>query len=240
MRYGIITDVHANLQALHALWAFAKEQNIDEVFCAGDIVGCGGNPQECIEFIKDNGIVAIAGNHDWAVCGKRSLDFFDMEGQEVVLWTRQQLTQENIEYLQNLPIVFKIEHFTMVHATLNDPEKFMSVDDEEDLIATFHYMQEQVCFIGHTHEPSIMMREHEQITYPGDFVVLEPHAKYLVNAGSAGQPRDNNPKACIVIYDTQTATISIKRVDYDIEGAQQAIIKAGLPKQLSDRLAVGQ
>ncbi len=239
MRYGVITDIHANFEALQAVYDFAQKQNIDELFCVGDIVGGGASPKECIEFIADTQIISVAGNHDWAVCGKRSLDFFDAEGQEIILWTRAQLSEESIEFLQNLPLTFMTEHLILVHATLDSPDKFIEVEDEEDLFKTFRLMAEQVCFVGHTHEPGIMVSEYDSITYPGDFVVLEPHCKYLVNAGSVGQPRDGNPSAALVIYDTQTATISIKRVPYNIREAQRKIIEAGLPRSLSERLSAG-
>lgn len=239
MRYGFITDIHANLEALEAACAFLQEQRVNEVICLGDIVGCGANPDECVSFIKANEIAAVAGNHDWAVCGKRSLDFFDAQGQEIILWTRDQISAANIAYLQDLPLVVDAEDFSAVHATLNDAARFLSAEGYDDYAETFISMTYPLCFVGHTHEPYILSYCDGRIDRSGDLVVCEPGQKYLVNAGSVGQPRDGNPDASVVIYDSKTQTVHIKRVCYDVQRAQKKIIRAGLPRRLSERLALG-
>jgi len=241
MRYGIFADVHSNLEALERVLGAYKEESIDKYLCAGDVVGYAANPHECIEKIKTPVMVTVAGNHDWAMVDLFSVDYFNPVARQAILWTRDNLDEETRYFLGSLTLLYKNEDLTLVHGTLHQPGDFNYMADSYAARETFRLLETNVCFLGHSHIAGIFIKYKDgRIDYQADTPLnLEDGRKYIVNAGSVGQPRDGNPKAAYCIYDTGKKEIQIKRISYDIKAASRKIIDAGLPPFLGERLFLG-
>jgi predicted phosphodiesterase len=239
MKYAIIADIHANLEALNAVLEDARAQNPTHYVCLGDVVGYNANPQECLKIIRDMNIPCVKGNHDEYCSMDEQLEGFNPNAAEAVHWTRRQLGPEEREWLRDLKYTKMVGNFTIVHATLDGPQRWGYVFDKLQAAASFPYQTTPVCFFGHTHVPVAFMRD--TVVRGGTFskFKVDPAKKYFVNVGAVGQPRDNNPKAAYVIYDLDAATIELRRVDYDIAAAQAKIREAGLPERLAERLEFG-
>lgn len=240
MKYAILGDIHSNIEALQVVLAHAKEQNCTHYASLGDIVGYGPNPKECLDIIRSLNCPVIMGNHD-EYCGA-TLDMagFNPMAADAIKWTREQLTEDDREWLRNLKYSRVVESFTIVHATLDLPEKWAYVFDKFAAAASINYQKTQVCFNGHTHVPIAFVRTPTGIQ-GGLYTKLkiEIGRKYFINAGSIGQPRDRNPKCCYVTYDLIENLIELHRLDYDYTATQEKIRKAGLPASLADRLEYG-
>ncbi len=241
MRYGIISDIHGNLEALEVILKILKKEGVDEYLFAGDVVGYGANPRECIEIVRNlPGFRGVAGNHDWGVLNKTSLEFFNPVAKEALLWTREELTESDLDFLENLPLVVEEEEFTLVHATLEYPEEWSYIYSTYEAHRNLEILKTRVCFFGHSHIP-IFFLENEHITYGREEIIeLKEGYRYLVNVGSVGQPRDGDPRACAVIFDTEKEEIRYIRKDYPIRKAQEKIWDKGLPRVLGTRLEYGE
>ena len=240
MRYGIFSDIHANLEALESVAEALKQKDIDFYWCPGDIVGYGANPKECIELVKELKAVSVAGNHDWAVLGKIDLQYFNPIAKAAVLWTQDRVSVEETKFLTRLPLVFHDEEIMMVHATLPRPEDFGYLIKMATAQEMFPLLARNICFIGHTHVPFIIKNRQGELKVEETLKIkTEAGCQYIVNVGSVGQPRDGNPNAAYCIFDSDSRTIAIERVEYDLPKAQKKIIEAGLPSVLADRLSVG-
>lgn len=240
MRYAIISDLHSNLDALEKVLEDIKKQKVDRHLCLGDIIGYGAQPKECLEVVRDLKCLTVAGNHDWAALGKTNIDYFNAYAKEATLWTREQLSDEEVQYIDALPLVEHLpEGFTLVHGTLYNPELFDYIQTSYDAYLSLQALEGRVCFLGHSHVP-ITFFQGEMISYTlSQEISLDDGVKALVNVGSVGQPRDDNPKASYAIYDTEKRKIWIRRIPYDIEGAGKKIRDAGLPEVLAERLKFG-
>ena len=240
MRYAILSDVHGNLEALEAILKALKKEGIDRYLFVGDAVGYGANPNECVEIIKSLADKAVAGNHDWGVLEKTPLDYFNPYAKEALKWTMEELKPENKEYLSQLPLVVEEKDFTIVHATLEKPEEWEYVYTTYEAHCNIQIQKTQVCFYGHSHIP-IHFAENEHISFSRDPVVeIKENWKYFINIGSVGQPRDGDPRACCVIFDSEKKIVKYIREEYKISVAQEKIWKAGLPAILGERLAYGE
>ncbi|MEM7260724.1 MAG: metallophosphoesterase family protein [Planctomycetota bacterium] len=239
MRYAIISDIHGNREALDTVLASIAEQNCDEIICLGDIVGYGAEPGYCLDKIREISKVVVAGNHDYAALGKINIDYFNPHARQATLWTRDQLSEDQKQYLADLPLTVVLEKCTVVHGSLDSPELFDYIQTSYDAYLTMEQLTNQVCFIGHSHVPITFLLD-EVITYTLDPKIdLSAYAKAIVNVGSVGQPRDNNPLACFAIYDDGSSEVELIRVEYDIERSAAKILEAGLPDFLAERLIVG-
>lgn len=241
MRYGIFSDVHANLEALEAVAKSLKAEQIDRYFCIGDLVGYGANPNECVDKVRSLAALSVAGNHDWASVNLFSMKYFNPEAADAILWTRQRLNPESTNFLEALKLIFLNEDFTLAHGTLDNPQEFNYLLDGFSAWETFQLLKTKVCFIGHTHIPLVFIKDKSDEVYieKDDIINLAEDKTYIINAGSVGQPRDGNPQASYCIFDTQDKEVRIKRVSYDFKKARKKIIDAGLPKFLGDRLLSG-
>jgi predicted phosphodiesterase len=239
MRFAIIADIHANLEAFRVVLDDAQKQKCMHYTCIGDVVGYGANPHECLEIVRKMGMPCVKGNHDEYCSSEEELDGFNPHAAEAVNWTRKQLSKEDRQWLRDLKYVRLVASFSMVHATLDGPQRWGYVFDKLMAAASFTYQNTQVCFFGHTHVPVAFLRD--SVVRGGNYSTfkVEPGKKYFVNVGSVGQPRDGNPKAAYVVYDLDESTIELRRLDYDIPKAQKKIMEAGLPQRLADRLAYG-
>ncbi|HEX4646353.1 MAG TPA: metallophosphoesterase family protein [Verrucomicrobiae bacterium] len=239
MKFAIIADIHSNLEALQVVLADTKEQKCTHYACVGDVVGYGANPKECLDIVRTMGMPCVKGNHDEYCSTDEELDGFNPHAAEAVNWTRQQLTAEDRQWLRDLKYFRLVTSFSMVHATLDGPQRWGYVFDKLAAAASFTYQNTAVCFFGHTHVPVAFIRD--TVVKGGTYskFKVEPGRKYFINVGSVGQPRDNNPKAAYVTYDVDEGTIELRRLDYDIAIAQKKILDAGLPPRLAERLAFG-
>ncbi|MCM8797575.1 MAG: metallophosphatase family protein [Candidatus Omnitrophica bacterium] len=241
MRYGIFSDIHSNLEALEAILKASQTQGIDEYLCIGDIVGYAADPAECLKIVRSTAAIIVAGNHDWVVADRYSIEYFNPYAAAAVKLTAKLLTATEKEFLASLKLVFSNEHLTLVHGTLDRPEVFNYLFGIIEAKDSFLHLATPLLFVGHTHVPAVYSRRKDGVekVFNAERVVIEPGSSYIVNIGSVGQPRDSNPQAAYCIYDTAENEICIKRVSYDIEKARQKIIAAGLPVLLGDRLLVG-
>lgn len=239
MRYGIIADIHGNLDALEVVLKDIKEQQCTHVVCLGDIVGYGANPKECLDIIRAMNIPTVKGNHDEYIGVDENPDGFNDAAAEAVTWSRAQLTEDDRKYLRELKYFRLVANFSIVHATLDAPGRWGYVFDKLEAASSFTYQNTQVCFFGHTHVPVAFIRDTGVRGGKYSRFRVEPGRKYFVNVGSVGQPRDGDPRAAYVVYDIPQQTIELRRLDYDIAAAQKKIRAAGLPERLADRLEHG-
>jgi diadenosine tetraphosphatase ApaH/serine/threonine PP2A family protein phosphatase len=242
VRYAIVSDIHANLEALEASLAELRRISPDKVLCLGDLVGYGASPGECIEAARQMARVTVAGNHDHGAAGLTDIRYFNSYARHAVMWTAAQLGREHLAYLAALPLAH-VEggKFRIVHATPSDPGQWNYIFSSEQARAEFGAFQEQICFVGHSHQAGIFeMREDGTVGPAGDHIEIVEGRRYMINVGSVGQPRDGDPRGCICIYDEAERDVSMVRVAYDIAGAQKRIIGAGLPPILAHRLSYGE
>ena len=239
MRYAIIADIHANLEALDVILEDTRKEKCTHYACLGDVVGYNANPKECLDIVRTMGMPCVKGNHDEYCSAEAELEGFNPHAAEAINWTRKQLTDEDRQWLRDLKYIRLVASFSLVHATLDGPQRWGYVFDKLAAAASFTYQNTSVCFFGHTHVPVAFVRD--SMVRGGTYskFKVEPGRKYFVNVGSVGQPRDRNPKAAYVIYDLNEGSIELRRLDYDIPKAQQKILDAGLPPRLAERLAHG-
>ncbi len=239
MKFAIFGDIHANLEALQTVLWDAQEQGCSNFVCLGDIVGYAANPSECLEIVRGLGCPVVRGNHDEGAASLSNLEELNPLAQTALLWTRAQLTEEQRDWLRELKLVRQVRDFTVVHSTLDSPGAWGYVTNRFDAMASFSYQFTQVCFYGHTHVPRIFEKDDAVRAARGNDVQIQRGVKYFVNVGSVGQPRDGDWRASYAIYDVTAQTISIRRVEYDIQTTQDKIRAAGLPTLLADRLSLG-
>lgn len=239
MKFAIIADIHANLEAFQVVLEDTKKQKVTHYACLGDVVGYNANPKECLDIVRAMNMPCVKGNHDEYCSSEEHLEGFNPAAAEAVNWTRKQLNEGDRQWLRELKYTRMVTSFTIVHATLDGPQRWGYVFDKLAAAASFTYQNTSVCFFGHTHVPVAFMKDN--LVRGGTYskFKVEPGKKYFVNVGAVGQPRDNNPKASYVVYDVHEATIEIRRLDYDIATAQKKILAAGLPERLAERLAYG-
>jgi predicted phosphodiesterase len=239
MKFAILGDIHANLEALQAVLADAEEFGCDQYVCLGDVVGYGASPSECLEMIKNLNCPTVKGNHDEGCSQEDSLDDLNPLAQAALYWTRAQLSEEQKQWLRDLKMVRQVRDFTIVHATLDSPNNWCYVTNRFDAMASLSYQFTQLCFYGHTHVPRIFEKSNSVRANSSNETSLVKGIKYFINAGSVGQPRDGDWRAAYAVYDVDQQLVQIRRVEYDIALAQQKIKDAGLPEMLAERLALG-
>jgi predicted phosphodiesterase len=239
MRFAIFSDIHANLEAFEAVLADARENNCTDFVCLGDVVGYNANPHECVARIREMACPTVKGNHDeQASLVESSRDFNEM-AEAAIQWTRDNLTNEDKQWLRDLKLQRIVGDFTIVHATLDMPEQWGYVFNNLDAAASFAHQQTAVCFFGHTHVPMAFVRDEGVQRHQLDKLRIEPGKKYFINVGSVGQPRDGEWHAAYCIYDIESNTVEQRRLKYDVAAAQKKIIDSGLPRLLAERLGIG-
>lgn len=239
MRFAIFADIHANLEALEAVLADAEANHCTHFVCLGDVVGYNANPHECVERIRSLECPVVKGNHDEQASIVDDLSGFNPLAEEAINWTRDNLTEEDKLWLRELRFTRQVRDFTIVHATLDTPQKWGYVFNNLDAAASFNYQHTQLCFYGHTHTPKVYVRDTSVHSIPFEKLRIEPQKKYFINVGSVGQPRDGDWRSAYCIFSPAQGYVELRRIEYDIRTAQQKILDAGLPQRLADRLAQG-
>ena len=255
MRYLMLSDIHANLEALRSALDVVQVdagKDYDEVVCLGDVVGYGPDPNECIETLLSLGPVAVVrGNHDKACSGITDAEDFNSTARKAAEWTLEALKKDNLKYLRELPRGPQaVGEFRIVHGSPRDEDEYLFTAEgaAESFVAHPH----PLTFFGHTHVQGGFVLDRDSAVeeiVPGheeqgdkvsriDFA-LEEGKRYLINPGSVGQPRDGDPRAAYAFYDSDRKVVEFRRVPYPIEGTQKKILAAGLPASLSVRLAIG-
>jgi diadenosine tetraphosphatase ApaH/serine/threonine PP2A family protein phosphatase len=243
MRYRIISDIHGNLEALEAVLADGPSDL--PIWCLGDIVGYGPNPNECIDLLRDLGVDCIVGNHDWAVMNKVDVQDFNPDAQLAVLWTQEQLRPENMAYLEDLPLSLVKEQVTLVHGSPREPIwEYILYPPIARL--NFAYFTTPYCFVGHTHVPALFrfqVHEGQRVCEAEEPAGNGPQplgeGRLIVNPGSVGQPRDGDSRASYVLLDVDELTLEYRRVTYDIAKVQRKMEKMNLPQRNILRLSYG-
>lgn len=238
-KYAILGDIHGNWEALSTVLKDAEEHGVNAYVCVGDIVGYNADPSLCLNKIRELKCVTVRGNHDHYCAHDECLEDFHPLAAKVVDWTRGQLAFDQIEFLRTLKMSTMVDGFTIVHSTLDMPEKWGYVFDPLEADASFNYQTTTVCFHGHTHLPAIYEKHGRVNKAEYTRVKIVMGKKYFINVGSVGQPRDGDPRSAYVIYDMKMRELELRRLNYDIAGAQDKIMKAGLPDRLAKRLEVG-
>jgi diadenosine tetraphosphatase ApaH/serine/threonine PP2A family protein phosphatase len=242
----VISDVHANLPALEAVLESIEAAGPEEIWCLGDVVGYGAQPDECTALVRERCAISLNGNHDLAVTGAIDAATFSETARAAVDWTRGHASAETLEYLSGLAPEGERAGFGLFHASPRDPiwEYVLSIDQAE---AGLDAQTERVCLIGHSHvalfftrPPSTGRRSFATGAQAGDEDLLElTEGEWLLNPGSVGQPRDGDPRAAWLELDTDEGTARYHRVAYDAVAAGAAILDAGLPTALAERLQIG-
>ena len=247
MRVLVVSDIHANLVAFETVLARAREEGgFDVVWCLGDVVGYGPNPNECVARLREFEHVCVLGNHDAAALGHVDVNDFNPDAKHAVLWTQEQLTTATRAYLESLPHRLQEGPYTIVHGSPRDPvwEYILSPTIASE---QFGHFDTPFCLVGHTHVPAIYhlfpSDGREALTWhypePDKAYPLNPEERWILNPGSVGQPRDHDPRAAFVLLDTETHTWRYFRIPYDIERTQYLMREAGLPVRLIARLSYG-
>ncbi|MFC1806730.1 metallophosphoesterase family protein, partial [Planctomycetota bacterium] len=239
MIYCVFGDIHANLEALEAVLSDAEKQGAERYLCVGDIVGYGADPGPCLERVRALTTQVVAGNHDCAVVGRADIEYFNHFAKAAVLWTREQLTPGQHAFLTGLPLTLTVNSLTVVHATVHRPEEFGYIESALVARLSFAALQTAIGFVGHSHVPVTFFYEEsgDEIWFSQDGEIpLGEFSKSIINIGSVGQPRDDNPQAAYALYDSDAKVVTIRRIPYDIETAKRKIIDAGLPEVLAARL----
>lgn len=242
MRVLIISDIHANLVAFETVLKHAKGE-WDYVWCLGDVVGYGPRPNECCDLLKTLPHLCLAGNHDWAALNRLDIRTFNADARRAVTWTQDTLTDENMQYLADLPVTFVLGEYTLVHASPREPIWEYILDP---LIAALNFPQFEtpICFVGHTHTPIIYQEMNPQespVAVPpidGERIDLKGQ-RLIINPGSVGQPRDNRPDAAYAILHVEEKIYEHRRIPYDVSKTQQQMRDADMPDRLITRLAHG-
>jgi diadenosine tetraphosphatase ApaH/serine/threonine PP2A family protein phosphatase len=244
MTYGLISDIHGNLEALDAVLSELKD--VDAFLCLGDIVGYGPDPVACLDRVRGlPHLVCVVGNHDLAATDGENLDWFNPFARAAIEWTAEQLSPQDKQYLRSLPLTAHVDTAILVHGSLLDPEKMNYITSPAEARLCFDAMPGDLTFIGHTHITEYYRarkraRLPDQVPlWPGGDIPLDDRLRYIINPGAVGQPRDGNPAASFATWDLDTRTITIRRTPYDIPRVQDKMRKAVLPEYLSDRLSIG-
>lgn len=244
MRYLILSDIHANWEALEAVLRDAAGA-YDEIICLGDLVGYGADPNRVVGWARAHLSAAVRGNHDKAAAGLAELDWFNPAAREAAEWTASVLTAENLAYLRHLPRgPLEVAGFQIMHGHPAEEDEYLLSAVPEDVLP---WLTCGVAFFGHTHYQGGFklegVRGRDLPSPAGEKVGLalnlDPNHKYLINPGSVGQPRDGDPRAAYAIYDAEAEAVELRRCAYRVDVAQAKILRAGLPGVLAERLAGG-
>lgn len=250
MKTILFSDIHGNLEALVRFQTALSEIEYDRMFCLGDIVGYGANPNECVEYVKSDNIPSVSGNHDDVVSGRVEPDDFNPDARRAILWCREKTTKQNRKFLRSLEDRIVLEatdaKIMLVHGSPFDKDEYIL--SSHSAVRSFEVMQREAvdyAFVAHTHQPCVWVWQPGSdagLLSPSDehsVFRVEPGLSAIVNVGSVGQPRDSDPRGGFVVWDDEEKSFEFVRFAYDIRAAQQKIMEADLPLFLADRLAAG-
>lgn len=240
MKYAIISDIHANLEALSVVLDAIEKAGVDQIVCLGDVVGYNATPNECVDIIREMDIPTICGNHDAVACGIEEPWGFNPVALAAALWTRDTLTDDNLEWLKDLPDTHLFDSFLAVHGAPANRDTYLFA--WEDVLPHVRYVEEagrRLCFFGHTHCPGVFSTDGQYSIDEDSRFPIGDDKIFFINPGSVGQPRDGDPRASFGLLDTDANEYELVRLDYPFAEAAQRVIDNGLPGFLAERLAYG-
>lgn len=240
MKLGILSDIHANHDALAGVVELLRGRGATGFLCAGDIIGYGPDPVACIELVRGLRATVVAGNHDWGAVGRYPATSFNEFARAALAWTAEQLGEGEAAFLDSLPLVEEADPCHLVHGAPSAPDAWDYVFSAREAAEEMDSFNLPLCIVGHSHYPFAAERR-DGVTrlLPLTGFAVRPDGRYLVNVGSVGQPRDGDPRACCALFDTATREFSFFRVAYDVPAVQARMRRAGLPGFLAERLAGG-
>ncbi|UCD16437.1 MAG: metallophosphoesterase family protein [Candidatus Zixiibacteriota bacterium] len=241
MRIAIISDVHANQEALEKVLRDIEQQGAEAIHFLGDAVGYGCNPDECVSLIAKHCDIKLLGNHDYVALGLESTESFNQAAQDSLNWTQARIKQRTVETMSDFEITASYLDYYLVHATPEEPDRWQYLFDAGQAQEQFEHFSQSVCFVGHSHFPAIFVLGNDGIVsmHFKNKLVWRQEKRYIINVGSVGQPRDKDNRACYVIADSDSREVRFRRVQYDIDKTQKKMRKARLPEFLIERLAAG-
>lgn len=240
MRYAILSDVHANIDALEAVFHRLDSLGVEETVCLGDVVGYNAEPNACVSLVAERNIQTVLGNHDAVACAIEEPWGFNPVALTAAIWTREHLDETSLEWLRGLPDALNYGPFVAIHGAPKNHNIYLF--SWNDVIPHLYFLEEQncnICFMGHTHTPAIFCTDGDYVIDENEHIELDPEKVYFINPGSVGQPRDENPNAAFGLFDSDAMTFEMVRVPYDVERAGQRVRDARLPRFLADRLLLG-
>ena len=251
-RYGVVADVHANLQALTRAVQYLDDAGVDAIYCLGDVVGYGGDPEDCIRIIRERCAGTVKGNHDHAVVDPSLRGRFNEHARRAVERQAELLGQPELAWLAELPPTINLDGVTISHSGFANPGRYRYIHDEADAVVEFEALATRYGLVGHTHIPAVFAQIADGGTSRVDIegaedaaavdereVPLSPYRRAIINPGAVGQPRDHDPRAACAVLDLGSDTVRMVRLEYDIAAAQDAIERRGLPRFEAARLAMG-
>lgn len=232
MRFAVVSDLHANLEATTAVFAEIDRRGVDAVLCLGDVVGYGPDPSETVDLVRERCETTVLGNHDAAVALDANVRVLPRDGQKAARLHQTLLSDDQTAWLAGRPLEATVHGVTLVHASPDEPESWLRLDSFTAIQAQFAAFETPICFVGHSHKPAVVSNS------LGVFTVRAGH-RYIVDVGSVGQPRDHDPRASFAVFDGDAFTVEIVRVHYDVARTASKIVRRGLPAELGDRLRRG-
>jgi len=242
MRVLVISDIHANLAAFEAVLKDADGQ-WDKIWCLGDLIGYGPDPEECVSLLREHDHISLSGNHDWAVLGRLDLEIFNLDAQVAIEWTRSAISQETHDFIDALPSVLLLEPFTLAHASPRQPV-WEYILDTYSATANFKHFSTPYCLVGHTHVPVLFAEDKDSNrVLPFSPNYDEPihlnRTRCIINPGSVGQPRDSDPRAAYALLDTEEMLWEYRRISYPVDQTQMRMRQHGISERLIRRLEYG-
>ncbi len=241
MKYALISDIHANVEALTATLSDIDAQGVDRIHCLGDVIGYGADPSACLELVQERCDIKLLGNHEYTALGRQSTDLFNEAARLSAEWTVGQLSERDLEIMGAFELDRAIDQAYLVHASPYRPDSWHYIFTTDEAHLAFKHLKKKLCFFGHSHLPLILSQDADgnPRSRVGHSFEPDPDQTYLVNIGAVGQPRDNDARASYVVFDDDAYEIAFHRVEYDIEKAQSKMTAAHLPEVLVSRIAVG-
>lgn len=247
MKYAILSDIHSNLEALTTVLADVDKQFVDQIVCLGDVIGYGANPNECCELLLERNPHIIKGNHEHAAINLQIAQYFNITAKEAAIWTYHTLKEKYKNVIHSLTDIKQVDNdFVMVHGALTHRNDYIFDEEhaEENLkLFKTQFPEVNICFYGHSHMKEIWgpLKSTPTKDVPPSKLSFHLQKKdhYLINPGSVGQPRDGDPKASYLIFDTELMKVTYHLLKYDIEKTKNKILSAGLPATLARRLDIG-
>ncbi len=241
MKFALVSDIHGNYEALTSVLKDIEAQKVDKIHCLGDVIGYGADPVLCLETISSECDIKLMGNHEYAALGLISTEHYNKAAKESTEWTRTQLSDKDISDISDFEMSCSFDNFHLVHASPFEPTKWRYIIAPNAAIEGFMHFTENICFFGHSHLPQIFMEREDALPrcQTGHDFLPDRESRYLINVGSVGQPRDNDNRACYLIFDTDEYEVIYRRVEYDIATAQAKMAELKMPEMLISRLAIG-
>lgn len=241
MKCAILSDIHGNSGALEAVMKDIEGKQVDSLISLGDVVGYGCDPSRCLEIVAKNCGIRMMGNHEYLILGRLSSEHYNKAARVSAEWTMDMLTERELTIISQFQIEYDRDGIYFTHGSPKNPEQWNYILTPEEALVAFENFTQSICFCGHTHVPMIFAETEGSLPrcQAGHDFLPSEDTRYIINVGSVGQPRDKDPRACYVTFDTEELDVEYHRVEYDIQATQRKMAEVNLPEMLIERLAVG-